>query len=115
MIYTRTIAKVITAVGETKTFKVSVGLHVWSALSLFLSVLFLDMLSERIRNEELWELLYAYALVITAENEEELQRRMVEWQETLERGDSRENFHKTEARVSSKKGRGAVIKQMEQF
>ncbi|XP_064111203.1 uncharacterized protein LOC135218683 [Macrobrachium nipponense] len=41
-----------------------------SALSLFLFALVLDVLSEEIGDEELWDLLYANDLVITAENEE---------------------------------------------
>ncbi|XP_068203188.1 uncharacterized protein [Palaemon carinicauda] len=75
IIYKRTRTKVITAVGETETFEVSVGLHQESVLSWFLFVLVLNVLSEGIRNEDLWELLYADDLVITAENEEELRRR----------------------------------------
>ncbi|XP_064118968.1 uncharacterized protein LOC135223976 [Macrobrachium nipponense] len=77
--------KVITAVGETETFEVSVGLHQGSALSPFLFVLVMNVLSEEIRNEELWELLYAKDLVITAENEEDLHRSVGEWQASLER------------------------------
>ncbi|XP_064088417.1 uncharacterized protein LOC135202895 [Macrobrachium nipponense] len=46
----------------------------------------MDVLSEEIRNEELCEFLYADHLVITAENEEDLQRRVGECQESLERG-----------------------------
>ncbi|XP_064107966.1 uncharacterized protein LOC135216522 [Macrobrachium nipponense] len=45
------------AVGEVKSFEVSVGLHQGSALSPFLFVLVMDVLSEEIRNEELWEFL----------------------------------------------------------
>ncbi|XP_064116627.1 uncharacterized protein LOC135222470 [Macrobrachium nipponense] len=44
------------------------------------------VLSEEISNEELWELLYD-DLVITAENRKDLQRRVGEWQESLEMGD----------------------------
>ena len=43
---------------------VSVGLQQGSALSPFLFVL-MDVLSEEIRNEELWEMLYADNLIIT--------------------------------------------------
>ncbi|XP_068229663.1 uncharacterized protein [Palaemon carinicauda] len=59
--------------------------------------------SEDIRNEEFWGLLYADDLVITTENEEDLQRRVVEWQETLERGGLRVHVDETEGMVSSKK------------
>ncbi|XP_064080645.1 uncharacterized protein LOC135197512 [Macrobrachium nipponense] len=85
MIYKRTHTKVITAVGETENFEVRVGLHQRSALSPFLFVMVMDVLSEVIRNEELWELLYTNDLVIIAENEEDIQRTVGEWKESLER------------------------------
>ena len=124
MMYRRTRTKVLTTVGETETFEVSVGLHQGSALSPFLFVLVMDVLSREIRNEELWELLYADDLVITAENEVDLQRRVTEWQESLERGGLKMNVNKTEVMVSSKEGgdriaiqdiRGSDIKQVEKF
>ena len=124
MMYRRTRTKVLTTVGETETFEVSVGLHQGSALSPFLFVLVMDVLSKEIRNEELWELLYADDLVITAESEEELQSRVTEWQESLERGGLKVNVEKTEVMVSSKEGgdrvaiqeiRGSVIRQVETF
>ncbi|XP_068227750.1 uncharacterized protein [Palaemon carinicauda] len=83
-------------------------------------VLVIDVLSEEIRNEELWELLYADALEITAENEEDSQRGIVEWQESSERGGLRVNVDKNEFMVSSKldtaridihKSRDSVIEQ----
>ena len=46
------------AVGETENFEVSVGLHQGSALAPFLFVLIIDVLSEVVKNEDLWELLY---------------------------------------------------------
>ncbi|XP_066959225.1 uncharacterized protein [Macrobrachium rosenbergii] len=57
MIFQGTSTRVITAVGETENFEVSVGVHQGSALSPFLFVLVMDVLSEEIRNEVLWELL----------------------------------------------------------
>ena len=64
---------------ETETFEVSVELHQGSALSPFLFVMVMDVLSEEIRNKELWELLYADDLVITADSEKDLPRRVGEW------------------------------------
>lgn len=69
---------------ETDPFKVKVGLHQQSALSQLLFVLVLNMLSENIRRHDKWELLFVDDLVITAETEEDLQRRILEWQERLE-------------------------------
>ena len=61
------------------------------------------VLGEEIRNEELWELQYADDLVITAENEEDLQGRVGEWQEALEReGEIKMDVNKTEVIVNSK-------------
>ena len=124
MMYRRTRTKVLTAVGETETFEISVGLHQGSALSPFLFVMVMDVLSEEIRDEELWELLYADDLVITAESEAELQSRIVEWQESLERGGLKVNANKTEVMVNNKEGgdrvrvqdsRGSIIKQVDTF
>ncbi|XP_064098757.1 uncharacterized protein LOC135209961 [Macrobrachium nipponense] len=80
MVYQRTSTKVITAVGETENYEVGVGLYQRSALSPPLFV----CAGEEIRNEELWELLYANNLVITAKNEKDLQRLVGEWQDSLE-------------------------------
>ena len=70
-----------------------------------MSVLIRDVLNEEVRNEEVWELQYAEDLMITAENEEDLQRRVGEWQESLERGGLKVNVNKTEVMISSKEGR----------
>ncbi|XP_068238620.1 uncharacterized protein [Palaemon carinicauda] len=80
-----------------------------SALRPLLFVLFLDVLSEGIRNEELWEFLYAEDLMTTAENEEELQRRVVELQETLEVDGLRVNVEEPEAMVIIKDGRDKIV------
>lgn len=53
----------------------------------------------------LWELLYTDDLVITAEDEEAPQRRVGEWQESLEMGGSRVNVNKTEVLVNSREDR----------
>ncbi|XP_068210513.1 uncharacterized protein [Palaemon carinicauda] len=108
MIYKRTRTKVITVVGGTETLKVCVELHQGSASSRVLFVLVWDVLIEGIRYKGVWELLYADDLVITAGNEEEFQRRVEEWQETLEKGGLRVNVDKTEAMGSSKEGRDRI-------
>ncbi|XP_064081904.1 uncharacterized protein LOC135198262 [Macrobrachium nipponense] len=80
--------------------------------------------SEEIRNEVLWELLYADDLVITAEDEEDQQRRVGEWQESLERGGLKVNVNKAEVlltgredrdRIVIQERRGSIIKQADKF
>ncbi|XP_068241179.1 uncharacterized protein [Palaemon carinicauda] len=104
MTYKRTRTKVVTAFGETETFEFSVVLHQVLALSPFSFVLVMDVLSENIMNEELWELLYADRLVITTENEEDLQGKVVKYQDSFEEVGLRIRF-KTEAMLSSYESR----------
>ena len=56
------------------------GLHQGSALSPLLFIVIIDVLSEHLRAENLWELLFADDLVIMADSEEQLQERLVKWQ-----------------------------------
>ena len=96
--------KVNTIYGDTEEFEVEVGLHQGSALSPLLFVVVMDVLSETIANDDIWELLYADDLVVMAHSEEDLQCRILEWQESLETRGLRVNASKTVVMVSSKRG-----------
>lgn len=98
---------VSTLFGDTEEFTIDVGLHQGSALSPFLFLVVLDVLTEMMDND-FWDLLYADDLVIMAESENELQQRLVAWQECLERGGLKVNATKTETMVSSKSGDEAI-------
>ena len=91
--------------GKTEAFEIKVGLHQGSALSPFLFAVVMDVLSEDVRRDMLWDLLFADDLVITAETEEQLQERYRAWQENLERGGLKVNVGKTEVMISSREGR----------
>ena len=105
MIYKGARTVVRTRSGKTEPFEVKVGLHQGSALSPFLFAVVMDVLSENVRRDMLWDLLFADYLVITAETEEQLQERYRAWQENLERGGLRVNVGKTEVMISSRGGR----------
>ena len=105
MIYKGARTVVRTRSGKTEPFEVKVGLHQGSALSPFLFAVVMDVLSENVRRDMLWDLLFADDLVITAETEEQLQERYRAWQENLERGGLRVNVGKTEVMISSRGGR----------
>ena len=64
------------AVGTTKSFKVKVGLHQGSVLSLFLFVVIMDRLTDEVRREPLWTMLFADNIVICEETREEVERRL---------------------------------------
>ena len=52
------------AVGTTESFKVKVGLHQGSALSLFLFAVIMDRLTDEVRRESPWTVLFADDIVI---------------------------------------------------
>src|SRR5260221_4320121 len=74
-----------TSDGNSDSFEVKVGLHQGSVLSPLLFVIVMDMVSKELREGLPWELLYADALVLMAESEEEL-RKVIE----MESGDGSE-------------------------
>ena len=55
------------AVGTTESFKVKVGLHQGSALSLFLFAVIMDRLMDEVRREPPWTMLFADDIVIREE------------------------------------------------
>ena len=73
------------AVGTTESFKVKVGLHQGSALSLFLFTVIMDRLTDEVRREQPWTMLFADDIVICEEAREEVERRLESWRYALER------------------------------
>ena len=61
------------AIGTTESFKVKVGLHQGSALSLFLFAVIMDRLTDEVRREPLWTMLFADDIVICEETREEVE------------------------------------------
>ena len=73
------------AVGTTESFKVKVGLHQGSALSPFLFAVIMDRLTDEVRREPPWTMLFADDIVICEETRKEVERRLESWKYTLER------------------------------
>ena len=73
------------AAGTTKSFKVKVGLHQGSALSQFLFAMIMDRLTDKVRREPPWMLLFADDIVICEETREEVERRLKSGRYALER------------------------------
>ena len=73
------------AVGTTESFKVKVGLHQGSVLSPFLFAVIMDRLTDEVRRELLWKMLFADDIVICEETRKEVEQRLESWRYALER------------------------------
>ena len=84
------------AVGTTESFKVKVRLHQGSALSPFLFAVIMDRLTDEVRREPPWTMLFADDIVICEETREEVERRLKSWRYALERRGMKVSRSKTE-------------------
>ena len=75
---------VMCAVGTTESFKVKVGLHQGSALNRFLFVVITDRLTDEVRREPPWTMLFAHNIVFCEETRKELEQRLECWRYALE-------------------------------
>ena len=73
------------AIGTTESFKVKVGLHQASALSSFLFAVIMDRLTDKVRREPPWTMLFADDIVICEKTREEVEQRLESWRYALER------------------------------
>ncbi|KAK2909600.1 hypothetical protein Q8A73_007315 [Channa argus] len=64
------------AVGVTEEFKVEVGLHQGSALSPFLFALVMDRLTDEVRQESPWTMMFADDIVICSESREQVEENL---------------------------------------
>ena len=73
------------AIGTTESIKVKVGLHQELALSLFLFAVVMDRLTNKVRRELPWTMLFADDIVICKDTREEVEQRLECWRYALER------------------------------
>ena len=83
----------------TDEFEVKVGVHQGSVLSPLLFIIVLEALSSEFKTGTPWELLYADDLVIVAETENDLRRKLAVWKEKLEKKGLRVNIGKTKVMI----------------
>ena len=84
------------AVGTTESFKVKVGMHQGSALSPFLFAVIMDRLTDKVRREPPWTILFADDIVIFEETREKMEQRLESWKYALERRGMKVSRSKTE-------------------
>ncbi|KAK3509671.1 hypothetical protein QTP70_008417 [Hemibagrus guttatus] len=113
--YERSRTVVRCAVGQTEEFKVEVGLHQGSALSPFLFAIVMDQLSEEVRQESPWTMMFADNIVICSESREQVEENLERWRFALERRGMKVSRSKTEYMcVNEREGSGTVRLQGEE-
>ncbi|KAK3509598.1 hypothetical protein QTP70_006792 [Hemibagrus guttatus] len=113
--YERSRTVVKCAVGQTEKFKVEVGLHQGSALSPFLFAIVMDQLSEEVRQESPWTMMFADDIVICSESREQVEENLERWRFALERRGMKVSRSKTEYMcVNEREGSGTVRLQGEE-
>ncbi|KAK3556372.1 hypothetical protein QTP70_008008 [Hemibagrus guttatus] len=120
--YERSRTVVRCAVGQTEEFNVEVGLHQGSALSPFLFAIVMDQLSEEVRQESPWTMMFADEIVICSENREQMEENLERWRFALERRGMKVSRSKTEYMcVNEREGsetvrlQGEEVKKVEEF
>ncbi|KAK3519958.1 hypothetical protein QTP70_008901 [Hemibagrus guttatus] len=115
--YERSRTVVRCAVGQTEEFNVEVGLHQGSALSPFLFAIVMDQLSEEVRQESPWTMMFAddIIMMICSESREQVEENLERWRFALERRGMKVSCSKTEYMcVNEKEGSGTVRLQAEE-
>ncbi|KAK3517905.1 hypothetical protein QTP70_027308 [Hemibagrus guttatus] len=113
--YERSRTVVRCAVGQTEEFNVEVGLHQGSALSPFLFAIVMDQLSEEVRQESPWTMMFADDIVICSESREQVEENLERWRFALERRGMKVSRGKTEYMcVNEREGSGTVRLQGEE-
>ncbi|KAK3536323.1 hypothetical protein QTP86_006001 [Hemibagrus guttatus] len=113
--YERSRTVVRCAVGQTEEFNVEVGLHQGSALSPFLFAIVMDQLSEEVRQESPWTMMFADDIVICSESREQVEENLERWRFALERRGMKVSRSKTEYMcVNEREGSGTVRLQGEE-
>ncbi|KAK3571160.1 hypothetical protein QTP86_003666 [Hemibagrus guttatus] len=120
--YERSRTVVRCAVGQTEEFKVEVGLHQGSALSPFLFAIVMDQLSEEVRQESPWTMMFADDIVIYSESREQVEENLERWWFALERRGMKVSCSKTEYMcVNEREGsetvrlQGEEVKKVQEF
>ena len=84
------------AAGTTESFKVKFGLHQGSTLSPFLFAVIMDRLTDVVKTEPPWTMLFANDIVICEETREEVEQRLESWRYALKRRGMKASRSKTE-------------------
>ena len=98
------------AVGVTEGFDVKMGLHQGSALSTCLFAMMMDRMTDEIREEAPWTMMFADDIVVCSESKEQVEEKLESWRYALERRGIKVNRRKTEY-MCVMRGRITVVAQ----
>ena len=73
------------AAGTSQLFAVEVGLHQGSAFSPFQFAIMMDSLTENIRKQAPWQMMFAGDVVLCARDKDVLELELEQWREALEK------------------------------
>uniref|UniRef100_A0A3B3I9A4 ribonuclease H n=1 Tax=Oryzias latipes TaxID=8090 RepID=A0A3B3I9A4_ORYLA len=108
--YERSMTVVRCAVGQTEEFKVEVGLHQGSALSPFLFAMLMDRLTDEVRQESPWTMMFADDIVICSESREQVEEQLERWRFALERRGMKVSRSKTEYMCLNERDQGKSVR-----
>ena len=94
--YDEVTTTVRSAASLTKEFKIGVGLYQGSALRPFLFAIIINRLTENIRKDAPWNMLFAVDIVLSRQNHRELEEDLEIWRNALERRGLKVSWSKTE-------------------
>ncbi|KAK2896145.1 hypothetical protein Q8A73_015633 [Channa argus] len=97
-------------VGVTEEFKVEVGLHQGSALSPFLFALVMDRLTDEVRQESPWTMMFADNIVICSESREQVEENLERWRSALENRGMKLSRSKTEYMCVNERDPGGMVR-----
>nr|XP_033493144.1 uncharacterized protein LOC117263658 [Epinephelus lanceolatus] len=98
------------AVGVTEEFKVEVGLHQGSALCPFFFAMVMDRLTDEVRQECPWTMMFADDIVICSESREQVEENLERWRNALERRRMKVNHSKTEYMCVNEKDPSGTVR-----
>uniref|UniRef100_A0A3B4DPZ4 ribonuclease H n=1 Tax=Pygocentrus nattereri TaxID=42514 RepID=A0A3B4DPZ4_PYGNA len=98
------------AVGVTNGIKVKVGLHQGSALSPFLIAMVMERLTDEVRQEAPWTMMFADDIVICGESREQVEENLERWRFALERRGMKVSRDKTEYMCVNEREAGGKVK-----
>ena len=101
VMYTGAKTVIRTVYGNSNGFEVKVGMHQGSAVSPLLFVM--EAVSSEFRAALPWELLSSDDLVVIAETEQDLIKRLNEWKDFVENRGIRVNMNKTKVMISGER------------